>query len=123
MTVMSYMASPLVTKRGDFADPAREELVVISSSFFPHKLVAGYSNRFGAVVYSINKVPVKSLRHLVTLLRDMKDELIVIHFDQRSGETIVLPRKEMLAATESVLTDNGIRAQGSQDMLDVWNGK
>ena len=123
MTVLSYLASPLVTKRGDFADAAREELVVIPSSFFPHKLVTGYSNRFGSVVYSVNKVPVKSLRHLVTLLRDMKDELIVIHFDQRSGETIVLPRKEMLAATEGVLTDNGIRAQGSQDMLDVWNGK
>ncbi len=123
MAAMSYMASPLVTRRGDFADTEREELVVVSSPFFPHKLVTGYSNRFGAVVYSVNRVPVKSLRHLVATLRDLKDELIVLHFDQRAGETIVLPRKEMLAATETVLTDNGIRAQGSQDMLDVWNGK
>jgi S1-C subfamily serine protease len=123
MTGLSFLAHPLVTRRGDPADAAREELVVISSPFFPHKLVTGYSNRFGAVVYSVNKTPVRSLRHLVTLLRDMKDELIVIHFDQRAGETMVLPRKEMVAATEDVLTDNGIRTQGSQDMLDVWNRK
>jgi hypothetical protein len=32
MTVMSYLASPLVTKRGDFADAAREELVVVASA-------------------------------------------------------------------------------------------
>jgi S1-C subfamily serine protease len=122
-TGLSFIASPLVTRRGEPADANREELVVISSPFFPHKLVSGYSNRPGSVIYSVNKIPVRSLRHLVTLLRDMKDELIVIHFDQRSGETIVLPRKEMVAATDEILTDNGIRAQGSQDMLDVWNKK
>ena len=43
--------------------------------------------------------------------------------DQRAGETMVLPRKGMLAATEDILTDNGIRQQGSADMLEVWNGK
>ncbi len=112
-----------MTRRGEQPDAAREELVIVSSPFFPHRLVAGYSNRFGSVVYSINRVPVRSLRHLVSLLRDLKDELVVIHFDQRNGETMVLPRKAMLDATEGVLSDNGIRQQGSQDMLDVWNGK
>ncbi len=123
MNALAFNASPLVTRRGDQPDAQREELVVVSSPFFPHKLVTGYGNRFGSVIYSINKVPVRSLRHLVALLRDLKDELVVIHFDQRAGETIVLPRKAMLDATESVLTDNGIRQQGSQDMMDVWNGK
>ena len=96
---------------------------MVSSPFFPHKLVTGYNNRMGAVIYSINQVPVRSLRHLVTLLRELKDELVVIRFDQRAGESMVLPRKGMLDATESVLTDNGIRQQGSPDMLEVWNGK
>jgi hypothetical protein len=73
------------------------------------------------VIYSINKVPVRSLAHLVALLRDAKDEMIVIHFDQRGGENIVLRRKEMLDATEAILSDNGIRVQGSKDMMDVWN--
>jgi S1-C subfamily serine protease len=123
MQALAYNASPLMTRRGEQPDAQREELVVVTSPFFPHKLVTGYGNRFAAVVYSINKVPVRSLAHLVALLRDLKDELVVIHFDQRAGENMVLPRKAMLEATEAVLTDNGIRQQGSQDMMDVWNGK
>jgi S1-C subfamily serine protease len=123
INLLAFNANPLVTKRGELPDAAREELVVVSSPFFPHKLVSGYSNRMSSVVYSINKVPVRSLRHLVALLRDLKDELVVIHFDQRAGETMVLPRKGMLEATEAILTDNGIRQQGSQELLDIWNGK
>jgi hypothetical protein len=49
--------------------------------------------------------------------------MLVLRFDQREGETMVLPRKEMLAATENILSDNGVRSQGSADMMDVWNGK
>ncbi len=123
LNAYSFIASPLVTKRGDAPTPEREELVVVSSPFFPHKLVSGYSNRFGSVIYSINKVPVRSLAHMVALLRDSKDEMIVIHFDQRGGENIVVRRKEMVDATESILSDNGIRLQGSKDMMDVWNKK
>ena len=123
LQALAYNASPLMTRRGEQPDAQREELVIVTSPFFPHKLVTGYGNRFASVVYSINKVPVRSLRHLVTLLRDLKDELVVIHFDQRAGETMVLPRKAMLDATEGVLTDNGIRQQGSQEMMDVWSGK
>jgi hypothetical protein len=66
---------------------------------------------------------VRSLRHLVALLRDLKDDLVVLRFDQRLGETMVLPRKAMIDATEGILQDNGIRSQGSPDMMDVWNGK
>jgi hypothetical protein len=120
---LAYNASPLITRRGEEPDAQREELVIVTSPFFPHKLVTGYNNRFGSVIYSINKVPVKSLKHLVALLRDLKDELIVIHFDQRSGETMVLPRKAMLESTEAILTDNGIRQQGSADLMEIWNGK
>jgi hypothetical protein len=119
----AYTASPLVTRRGDAPDSQREELVVVSSPFFPHKLVTGYSNRFGAVIYSINNQPIRSLKHLVEVLRDLKDDLIVIHFDQRYGETMVLPRKAMLEETESILSDNGIRTQASADLMEVWNKK
>lgn len=118
-----FNGSPLVTRRGEDRDAQHEELVVISSPFFPHKLVTGYSNRFGSVVESVNGVPVRSLRHLVALLRDLKDELVVLRFDQRAGETMVLPRKALLEATDGILSDNGIRSQGSPDMMEVWNGK
>jgi hypothetical protein len=29
----------------------------------------------------------------------------------------------MLASTENILSDNGIRSQGSPDMMEIWNGK
>lgn len=123
LQALAFNASPLMTERGADASAAREELVIVSAPFFPHKLVTGYSNRFGAVIYAINGVPVKSLRHLVALLRDLKDELVVIQFDQRAGETMVLPRQAMVDATEAVLTDNGIRQQASNDLMEVWSGK
>ena len=63
---------------------------------------------------------IRSLKHLVEVLRDLKDDLIVIHYDQRWGETMVLPRKAMIQETEVVLSDNGIRSQGSADMMAVW---
>jgi hypothetical protein len=123
LNAYGYNGSPLVTRRGEAPSVRHEELVVVSSPFFPHKLVAGYSNRFGSVVESVNGMPVRSLRHLVSLLRDLKDDLVVLRFDQREGETIVLPRKAMLEATDEILSDNGIRSQGSPDMMDIWNGK
>ena len=123
LNAYSYIKSPLVTRRGDSPTAEREELVVVSSPFFPHKLVSGYSNRFGSVVYSVNSVPVRSLAHLVALLRDAKDEMIVIHFDQRGGENMVVRRKEMMDATDGVLSDNGIRSQGTKDMMDIWAKK
>ncbi|UUZ51167.1 hypothetical protein LP420_17525 [Massilia sp. B-10] len=123
MNGYAYIGSPLITHRADAPGAEREELVVVSSPFFPHKLVTGYSSRFGAVVQSINKVPVRSLAHMVALLRDSKDELIVIHFDQRGGENLVLRRKDMMDATENILSDNGIRMQGSKDMMETWDKK
>jgi len=112
--------SPLVTRALDPPDAGLEELVVISSPLFPHKLANGYSNPAGSVVYSINGTRIKSLRQLVAVLRDLKDPFVAIEFDQRGGESLVFSRSAMVAATEEILTDNGIRAQGSPDTLAVW---
>ncbi|WP_409268672.1 trypsin-like peptidase domain-containing protein [Massilia sp. BHUDP2] len=119
----AFNDSPLITRRGDSPDATREELVVISGPFFPHPLVRGYNNRFGSVVDTVNGVKIRSLAHLVSTLRDLKDEHVVFKFDQRYGENMILPRKAVLDATEGILSDNGIRTQGSEDMMKVWNGK
>ncbi|UUZ56632.1 hypothetical protein LP419_16970 [Massilia sp. H-1] len=47
----------------------------------------------------------------------------MIHFDQRGGENLVLRRKDMMDATENILSDNGIRMQGSKDMMETWDKK
>jgi len=100
-----------------------ERLVVVSSPFFPHKLSKGYSNPAGQVVKKVNDTPIKNLACLVKLLRDSKDEFIKIEFDTRGGETLVFPRAEMVAATDEILADNGVRSQGSPDILAIWSAK
>ena len=123
MTTFGYIGSPLITRLGDTPSGDREELVVVSSPLFPHKLTKGYGNPSAGVVYSVNGVQVHGLKHLVTLLRDLRDEFVVFEFDHRGGEALVFPRKDVMAATEEILTDNGVRAQGSADMLEIWNAK
>jgi S1-C subfamily serine protease len=119
---LSIMKSPLLTRSLDFPDADLQELVVVSSPFFPHKLAKGYSNVAGCVVASINGKHISSLLQLVALLRDLKDDFVTVEFAQKTGESLVFPRKEMVAATEDILTDNGVRAQGSPDTLAVWQG-
>jgi PDZ domain len=66
---------------------------------------------------------VKSLAHLVALLRDLKDDYVVLDFENRSSESMVFPRAQMVAATDAILSDNSVRDQGSPDMMKVWNGR
>jgi len=115
--------SPLSLRRAERPAFAGESLVVVSSPFFPHKLSIGYSQAQSGVVEKVNGVVIKNLEHLVTTLRDATEDFIVIEFAGRRHETLVFPRKEMVAATEDILTDNGVRAQGSADTLAVWNNK
>ena len=72
---------------------------------------------------TVNGVPIRNLLHLVQVLRDSKDEFITIEYATHTAETMVFVRQEMLAATDEILTDNGIRAMGSPDTLAVWNAK
>ena len=65
----------------------------------------------------------KNLKHLVEILRDSKDEFLTFTFDQRGAETLVFPRQAMIASTEEILTDNGVRSQASPELLAVWNAK
>lgn len=115
--------SPLVTRRGDAPDASNEELVIISSPLFPHKLSSGYSNPTAMVIYSVNGTRIRSLRHLVAVLRDLKDEFAVFEMDSRGSETLVFRHKDMLAATDDILADNGIRSQGSDAIMEVWKAR
>jgi S1-C subfamily serine protease len=123
MANFSAIRSPLVTLRSAAPTPEREELVVIASPFFPHRLSTGYNNATAMVIRSVNGTPVRSLRHLVALLRDMKEEFVSLETDNRGGETLVFTHKEMVAASEDILNDNGVRAQGSPELMELWQGK
>ena len=123
LLMVAFAASPLVRRFGDAPSFEGEELVVVSSPFFPHRLIKGYSSPAGEVVKSVNDTPIKNLLHLVEVLRDSREEFMKFEFFRRGGETLVLPREKMLAAIDEILTDNGIRTQGSPDTLRVWKAK
>ncbi len=123
MRMLGFVKSPLVTHALDEPNDEVRELVVVSSPFFPNKIVNGYSNPAGSVVYSVNGTRIKSLVHLVEVLRDLKDPFVTFEFDQKGGEALVFSRQAILNSTDDVLTDNGVRAQGSPDTLAVWQAK
>jgi S1-C subfamily serine protease len=118
--VLGAMGSPLVTRRGDRPKFEGEQLVVVASRMFPHRIGKGYSDPFIHVVKEINGVKIKNIRHLVETLRDTKDKYVRIVFDDHNSETIVFDRKEVLNATEDILSDNGVRQQASEDLLPIW---
>jgi hypothetical protein len=72
------------------------------------------------IVKAVNGIQVKNLNHLIEILRDAKNEFITIECYTHYDETMVFPRAKMLAATDEILNDNGIRAQGSPDALAIW---
>jgi hypothetical protein len=62
----------------------------------------------------VNGISIRNLNHLLQVLRDSRDEFDVITYWGKGVETMVFPRKKMQDATDEILTDNGIRSQGSQ---------
>ena len=83
-TALSMAGSPLATRLGDTPAFDGEELVIVSSPAFPHKLVKGYSRLGGEVVRSVNETAIKNLRHLVEVLRDNKADFFKIEFSHEA---------------------------------------
>jgi S1-C subfamily serine protease len=123
LELFSARGSPLIRRMGDKPAFPRERLVVVASPFFPHKLCEGYTNPMTEVVKSVNGIPIRNLPHLVEVLRNCKDEFVMFEFDNRFGETLIFRRDDIVAATDDILTDNGIRSQGTPDEMAIWNAK
>jgi S1-C subfamily serine protease len=117
--------SPLLCRLTDRVRFPGEELVVVTSPMFSHKIAKGYDDPVGQVVQEVNGVRVKNLKHLVEILRDCTDEYLTFRFAEQGSEVMIFRRAEMEQATEEVLDDNGISAarRGSADLLKVWKEK
>ena len=120
VNALLFDANPLVTRRADKPAFPGEEVVVISSPFLPNPLSEGYMNPVGHVVSEINGIKIRNLRHLVEVLRDARTEFVTIVLAGHGEETLVFPREKLLKATDDILGDNGIREQGSPDLMKVW---
>lgn len=113
-------ASPFVTRLTENTSYVGEELVVVASSMFSHKITKGYDNPFTQVISHVNGVAVKNFHHLVELIRDSSDPYIEFTFAGHHVETTIFRKDAMGAATEDVLSENGIRFQYSQDVAEIW---
>jgi S1-C subfamily serine protease len=121
LRALQLRSSPLVTRRSDKQAFDGERVVCVSSPFFPSRLSTGYGDPAFRSVSSVNGIPIRNLIHLVQVLRDSTDKFVVIEFSDRKVEKLVFPRADMIAATEGILTDNGVRSQGSEDTMAVWS--
>jgi hypothetical protein len=113
----------MVTRRADMPAFEGEEIVAVSSPFLPHVLAEGYSNPIGHVLSEVNGIKIRNLRHLVEVLRDAKSEFVTFVFAGHGEETLVFPRQKALEITDGILGDNGIREQGSKDLMEVWKSR
>jgi len=122
-TTFGRQPNPLFTRRYDKRAFENEELIVVASPLFPHRITRGYDDPNRSVVSEVNGVHVKNLRHLVELLRDSRDEQISFKF-AASGvlthETMVFNRADLKEATSTILEENGIRYPYSPDLRTVW---
>ena len=123
ITWLAVNKSPLSTRLYGRPEFEGEEIVVVPSPMFSNRVVQGYSDIRFQTVDKVNGVKIKNLKHLVETLRDSKDDLLEISFNEEQCETMVLDRKAMMAATEDVLSDNSIRKYASDDLIPVWEKK
>ncbi len=117
---LELRSSPLATRRADKPAFEGEGIVCVSSPFFPSKLSTGYNDPAFRTVAAVNGIPIRNLIHLVRVLRDSKDKFVVIEFADKRVERLVFPQADMIAATEGILTENGVRSQGSEDTMAEW---
>jgi len=117
--------NPAMARLGDPVRFPGEELVVVTSPMFNHKIAKGYADPLGQVVNAVNGTQIRNLRHLVELLRDCTDEYLIFRFLDEATELLVFRADEMKKVTEEILDDNGIspNRRGSEGMLKVWQQK
>lgn len=117
--------SQLYVRRYDKPAFEDEELVVVASPLFPHRITRGYDDPNRAVLSEVNGVLVRNLRHLVEILRDSRDEQLAFKFAGAgvlTHETMVFNRADLNSATGIILEENGIRYPYSTDLRAVWEG-
>ena len=120
---VAFAGNPLIARRGDAPAFEGEQLVAVAAPLFPHKLSQGYWPPIGWVVKSVNGTLIKNLPHLVEVLGSAQGDFVTFEFYGRGVETFAFPRKDIAAVTDEILSDNGVRAQGSPDVLALWNGR
>lgn len=119
MSALISLENPLINRMTDRPSEPGEQIVIMATRMFPHRITKGYDNRPLGVITSLNGTKVKNLRHLAELIKNSADEFLNFEVAGRS-ESLVFRREEIDATTEEILVDEGIRYQASKSLRDVW---
>ncbi len=118
---LAMQGNPAALRADQVKDFEGEEIVMIVSDFLPHPITKGYEIVYKPAVKELNGVKVKSLAHLVEMIRDSQDEYLKFTFYDKGQETLVFNRQDLIDSTETILEDNSIRNQGSDRFMKIWN--
>ncbi len=119
LRVLAVRKSPIVGRRYDEPAFEGEQMVMVSHSL-PHRISLGYGSPATSIVKAVNGTNIRNMKHLVELLRDLESEYVKFEFASEQTEIIVFDRKELVAATEDIVGDNGISRVASPDLLELW---
>jgi S1-C subfamily serine protease len=122
-TVLSFRGSPILTKGFSKRTDPDEQLVTVCSPLFPHRITKGYDVDYFPCVAKVNGTKIKNIRHLIETLRDCKDEFVIFEWYDQHVENLVFKRSDILATTDEILDDNGIRNRASPDLAEIWPAK
>jgi len=111
--------SPVALRLQDEVEFEGEEFVVLANDLLPHPITKGYTAPMHPTLDTVNGVEVRSLAHLVEILRDNEDDMLVFAFHDRTQETLVFDADDLEYSTEEILEDNSIRERGSDRFMEI----
>lgn len=117
---LAAVGSPIALRADEERAFEGEELVVLASGFLPHPITKGYAVTYRPTVKSVNGVAIRSLGHMLGVIKQLEDRFVVIEFFDDNQEVLVFDREELLDSTEEILEDNSIRRQGSDRFMEIW---
>jgi S1-C subfamily serine protease len=121
LALLGARGSLLFKRASDDRKEPGDEIVVLCSPIVPHKITKGYGVMQLSVVTHVNDQPVKSLRHLIKLIKESKTkDYIIFRFEDENQEKIVLEPKLVEKFTPEILRNNNIPSDHSEDLKDVW---
>lgn len=113
--------SPIGMHINDERATPGQEYVVLAATFLPHSVTKGYEVFGNPTLKSVNGIMIDSVSHLVEVLRDNEDDMLMFEFFDRSQESLVFDAEELMESTEEVLEDNSIRRQGTVRFMEIWD--
>ncbi len=113
-----YQENPIATRCFDRKGFDDEQIVILASSPFPHRIMRGHEDLQGfAALTNIDGVKVRNIAHARELIRMHEGEFIELEFsDKQSDNVLRLNAAALAAATEDVLVKNSIRRAASEGL-------